>query len=96
MSDPEQAAKYDPVDWETSYAELVTRDVTLTGGAFSGATARVVVAPGIMVPHLYAVEGDLMLTVVGAATAKELVSVAESLQHYPAGAASPDASPTGQ
>ena len=89
VSDPEQAARFDPVEWETSYAELVTRDVTLTGGAFSGATARVVVAPGIMVPHLYAVKGKVMLTVVGAATAQELVSIADSLYRYPAGEASP-------
>ncbi len=96
VSDPEQAARFDPVEWETSYAELVTRDVTLTGGAFSGATARVVVAPGIMVPHLYAVKGHLMLTVVGAATAKELVAVAESLQPHPAATASPGVSGAGQ
>jgi hypothetical protein len=70
--------------------------VTLTGGAFSGATAYVVVAPGIMVPHLHAVKGNLMLTVVGAATAKELIAVAESLQPYPAATASPSASAAGQ
>ena len=95
VSDPEQAARFDPVDWETSYAHLVTRDVTLTGGAFSGATAHVVVAPGIMVPHLYAVKGNVMLTVVGAATAKELLAVAESVQPYAARAASPGALPAG-
>ena len=96
VSDPVQADRYDPVDWETSYAHLVTRDVTLADGAFSGATAHVVVAPGIMVPHLYAVKGNVMLTVVGAATAKELVAVAESLRPYPSATASPSASAAGQ
>jgi hypothetical protein len=96
VSEPEEATAYDPVEWETSYARLVTRRVTLTAGAFSGATAHVVVAPGIMVPHLYAVKGHVMLIIVGAVTAKELISLAESLRPYRALTASPEAAASGQ
>ena len=87
VANPEQAARVDPVEWEVAYAALVTRDVVLTRGAFAGATARVVVAPGITTPHLYAVHGDVMLTISGAATAKELLAMAESLRPYATGTA---------
>jgi len=82
VADPRRAATVDPIEWETAWAELVSRDVTLTSGAFAGVTARVVVAPQIAIPHLYAVRGDVLLTVAGSATAKELVALAESLQPY--------------
>jgi hypothetical protein len=89
VADPASAAKWDPVEAETSYARLVSRPVRLDGGAFAGARAQLVVAPGIMMPHLYAVKDGVLLTVAGAVTAEELVAIARSLQPYPAPAASP-------
>jgi hypothetical protein len=79
VADPQTAATVDPVEPDTSWADLVYRDVGLTTGAFSGATARVVVAPYTTVPHLWVVKNGVLLTVAGSATAKELIAIAESL-----------------
>jgi hypothetical protein len=85
VADPRAAATIDPVEPDTSWADLVHRDVRLTSGAFAGVTARVVVAPYITAPHLYAVRDDVLLTVTGGATAEELIAIAESLRPLPAG-----------
>jgi hypothetical protein len=79
---PRAAAKIDPVEPDTSWADLVHRDVRLTSGAFAGVVARVVVAPYITTPHLYAVKDDVLLTVSGSATAEELIAIVESLRSY--------------
>ena len=44
VADPQAAATIDPVEPDTSWADIVRRDVRLTAGAFAGVTARVVVA----------------------------------------------------
>ena len=44
VADPQTAATIDPVEPDTSWADIVSRDVRLTAGAFAGVTARVVVA----------------------------------------------------
>ena len=82
VRDPRSAAVNDPVEVEPHWGNLVSREVRLRSGAFAGVTARVVVAPRITIPHLYAVKDDVLLTVAGGATAKELIAVAESLQPY--------------
>ena len=82
VADPHAAATIDPVEPDTSWADLVSRDVRLTAGAFAGVTARVVVASYTTIPHLYAVKDDVLLTVAGGATAKELIAIAESLRPY--------------
>ena len=85
VADPRAATTIDPVEPDTSWADLVHRDVRLTSGAFAGVTARVVVAPYITAPHLYAVKDDVLLTVTGGATAEELIAIAESLRPLPTG-----------
>jgi len=80
VSDARTAATVDPIEPDTVWAGIVAKDVRLTGGAFAGVTARVVVAPQTTIPHLYAVKDDVLLTVAGSATAKELIAIAESLQ----------------
>jgi hypothetical protein len=83
VADPHAAATIDPVEPDTSWAEIVGRDVRLTAGAFAGVTARVVVASYTTIPHLYAVKDGVLLTVAGGATAKELIAIAESVRPLP-------------
>ncbi len=83
VADPHAAATIDPVEPDTAWADIVRRDVRLSTGAFAGVTARVVVAPYITTPHLYAVKDDVLLTVTGGATAKELIAIADSLRPLP-------------
>jgi hypothetical protein len=80
VADPTEAVAFDPFEPEPYWSDVVGRDVHLEAGAFAGAIARVVVAPRTTVPHLYAVEDGILLTVAGRATADELVSIAESLE----------------
>jgi hypothetical protein len=82
VANPHAAASIDPVEPDTSWADIVRRDVRLTTGAFAGVTAWIVVAPYITTPHLYAVKGGVLLTIAGGATAKELIAIAESLRPY--------------
>jgi hypothetical protein len=82
VADPQSAAAYDPIEPDTTWANIVSRDAGLTSGAFAGVTARVVVAPYITTPHLYAVKNGVLLTVAGPATAEELIAIADSLQPY--------------
>ncbi len=82
VRDPRSAATNDPFEVEPNWGEIVSQDIKLTAGAFAGVTARVVVAPRITIPHLYAVKDDVLLTIAGGASAKELVAIAESLRPY--------------
>jgi hypothetical protein len=82
VADRQAAANVDPVELDTSWADVVRHDVRLTAGAFTGAVARVVVAPYITTPHLWAVKNGVLLTIAGSATSKELIAIAESLRPY--------------
>jgi hypothetical protein len=55
--------------------------VRLTAGALAGARARLVTGP-LIVPHLWAVKGHLLLTIAGAATADELLAIANAMETY--------------
>jgi hypothetical protein len=55
--------------------------VRLTAGALAGSGARLVTGP-LIVPHLWAVKGHLLLTIAGAATEDELVAMANSMKTY--------------
>jgi hypothetical protein len=79
VADPWFAAEYDPLEPEPSWAALVAWPATISGGAFRGVTAQVVVAPKTTTPHLWAVKDGVLLTVAGSATAEDLLAVAASL-----------------
>ena len=55
--------------------------VRLTAGALAGSRARLVTGP-LILPHLWAVKGHLLLTIAGAATKDELVAMANSMKTY--------------
>ena len=55
--------------------------VRLTAGALARSYARLVTGP-LIVPHLWAVKGHLLLTIAGAATTDELVAMANSMKTY--------------
>jgi len=55
--------------------------VRLTSGAFAGVRAWTVTGP-LVIPHLWAVKKGVLLTIAGAATADELVAMADSLSTY--------------
>jgi len=80
VADPSFAAEYDPFEPEPSWAALVAWPATISGGAFRGVTAQVVVAPKTTTPHLWAVKDGVLLTVAGSASAEELLAVAASLE----------------
>jgi hypothetical protein len=83
VTDPSFAVQYDPFELSSSWADAVAWPATISGGAFRGVTARVVVAPATTTPHLWAVNEGVLLTVAGSATAEELLAVAASLQPVP-------------
>jgi hypothetical protein len=56
--------------------------VMLTSGAFAGSTAEVLIDPRA-VPHLWAMNDALVMTVSGDLTRSELLAVAESLAKAP-------------
>jgi len=85
ISDPQLTAAYDPVEPDSGWAGVVRDYVRLTSGPYAGVTAAVVIAPAITTPHLFAVKGDLLLTIAGAASADELVTIANSLKGHAAG-----------
>ncbi len=58
-----------------------TASVRLTGGAYRGAVAHIVVDPSVW-PHLWVVKGGLVATVAGDLTRAEMVRIAESLQSW--------------
>jgi hypothetical protein len=80
VTDPSSTAKYDPFEPDQSWAALVAWPATISGGAFRGVTAQVVVAPKTTTPHLWAVKDGVLLTVAGSASAEELLAVAASLE----------------
>ena len=55
--------------------------VRLTAGALAGARARLVTGP-LIVPHLWAWKGHVLVTIAGAATTDELVAMANSMKEY--------------
>ena len=55
--------------------------VRLTAGALAGSRARLVTGP-LIVPHLWAWKDHLLVTIAGAATADELVAMANSMRAY--------------
>jgi len=80
VTDPSFAAQYDPFEFSSSWAAAVAWPATISGGAFRGVTAQVVVAPATTVPHLWAVKNGVLLTIAGSATAEELLAIAASLE----------------
>ena len=80
VADPSFAAEYDPFEPEPSWAALVAGPAEISGGAFRGVTARIVVAPKTTTPHPWAAKDGVLLTVAGSATADELLAVAASLE----------------
>jgi hypothetical protein len=80
----------DPVDeFDQDWSTRARTVAPITTGAFAGATARILVASTTSVPHLWAEKDGFLLTIAGAATAEELLAVAESLQVYPSVAPAP-------
>ena len=78
------SAEDDPVDsYDSMWSDLVRTETGITSGAFAGARAWIVVATQSSAPHLWAVKDGVLLTIVGGATAEELLAVANSLQVYP-------------
>ena len=80
VADAYYAAFYDPFELDQQWAREVAWTVRIRAGAFAGKTARVVVAPGTTVPHLWAVKDGVLLTIAGSATADDLLAIAASLE----------------
>ena len=80
VADAYYAAYYDPFELDQQWAREVAWTVRIRAGAFAGKTARVVVAPGTTVPHLWAVKDGVLLTIAGSATTDELLAIAASLE----------------
>jgi hypothetical protein len=74
----------DPCEgFDQAWSKRAHREVLITSGAFAGVTVRIVAASTSAPPHLWAVKDGVLLTIAGAASADELLSIAESLQTYP-------------
>jgi hypothetical protein len=73
----------DPCEGDQVWSKRARSEVPITAGAFAGVTARVHVTSTSAAPHLWAVKDGVLLTIAGAASAEELLAVAESLQVYP-------------
>jgi hypothetical protein len=69
--------------FDQPWSKLARTEVPLTSGAFAGATSRILAASTTSAPHLWAIKDGVLLTIAGAASADELLAVAESLQVYP-------------
>jgi len=69
--------------YDQPWSKLARVEAPITSGAFAGVTARIVAASTSSPPHLWAMKDGVLLTVAGAATADELLEVAESLQAHP-------------
>ncbi len=80
VADAYFATFHDPFELDQQWAREVAWTVRIRAGAFAGKTAWVVVAPGTTVPHLWAVEDGVLLTIAGSATADDLVAIAASLE----------------
>jgi hypothetical protein len=82
------ATRDDPVDsYDPQGTRLARTAAAITKGAFAGTNASIVVATTSSAPHLWAVKDGVLLTIVGGATAQELLAIADSLQVYPGAAA---------
>ncbi len=82
LENPRAAKRGDPFDGVTEFYmryEEPPQKVKLTGGAFKGSTASMYTID-LVLPHLWLIEGDLLVTVAGDASAKELVRIANSLE----------------
>jgi hypothetical protein len=88
IATPSYSPTEDPVDNDSSWSELVRTEALITRGAFKGVTASIVLATTSSAPHLWAVKDGVLLTIVGGASARELLEMADSLEPYP-----PPASP---
>jgi hypothetical protein len=69
--------------YDQPWSKLARTEVPITSGAFAGSTARILAASTTSAPHLWAMKDGVLLTVAGAASADELLAVAESLRAYP-------------
>jgi hypothetical protein len=84
VEDATFSAEDDPVDfYDPMWSDLVRTETRITSGAFAGTKAWIVVATQSSAPHLWAVKDGVLLTIVGGATADELLAIANSLQVYP-------------
>jgi hypothetical protein len=90
MRDPSYTVDIDiNLESDQAWSRRARSEVPITSGAFAGATARILVASTTSPPHLWAMKDGVLLTIFGAASAEELLAVAESLQAY--SGPSPDA-----
>jgi hypothetical protein len=68
--------------FDQPWSRLARTEIPITSGAFAGATSRILAASTTSAPHLWAMKDGVLLTIAGAASAEELLAVAESLQVY--------------
>ena len=88
VEDAAFSAEDDPVDfYAPMWTDLVRTETRITSGAFAGTRAWIVVATQSSAPHLWAVKDGVLLTIVGGATAEELLAVADKLRVNPGPAA---------
>jgi hypothetical protein len=69
--------------FDQPWSRLARTETPITSGAFAGATSRILAASTTSAPHLWAMKDGVLLTIAGAASAEELLAVAESLQIHP-------------
>ena len=82
LLDVKAAKQGDPFDGVTDFYmayEKPPQEVELTSGAFKGSTASMYTVD-LVLPHIWFIKGDLLVTVAGDATARELVRIANSLE----------------
>jgi hypothetical protein len=80
---PDYTVDIDPCEGDQAWSTWARTEVPIASGAFVGVTARILVGSTSSAPHLWAVKDGVLLTIAGAASAEELLAVAESLQVYP-------------
>ncbi len=73
----------DPCEGDRAWSRQARTEVPIASGAFAGVTARILVGSISSAPHLWAVKNGVLLTIAGAASAEELLAVAESLRADP-------------
>lgn len=84
MRDPDYTVDIDiNLESDQAWSRWARTEVPITSGAFEGVTARILVASTTSPPHLWAMKDGVLLTIFGAASAEELMAVAESLEVYP-------------
>ena len=84
IRDPDYTVDIDiNLESDQAWSRRARTEVPITSGAFEGVTARILVASTTSPPHLWAMKDGVLLTIAGAASAEELLAVAESLQAYP-------------